>query len=192
MFQSHQRSKLKKKAVLSQLQTRSYSLVTKNMSRKDEYSSIWIVGLLILAMNANQASGISCVDAITRLMPCLPFLLSTSSSVTVPCCEGAASLSQLVGSDRVELKSMCECLKQTATSMRVNVDRAEQLPQLCNITVPVPIDPNVNCARFKTKNPSLSLSHCEKTNLNRKNKYLGPCTLIFFLKLSFYTFKCKH
>ncbi|KAI3456492.1 hypothetical protein Pfo_013155, partial [Paulownia fortunei] len=115
------------------------------MSRKVEYGSIWIVGLLILAVATNRVSAISCVEAITKLMPCQPFLLGIGSDVTVPCCQGAESLNQLAGSKPDQLKTMCECFKQAATSMGVDVDRAKQLPQLCKITVPVPIDPNIQC-----------------------------------------------
>ncbi|XP_011096024.1 probable non-specific lipid-transfer protein 3 [Sesamum indicum] len=115
------------------------------MSKKLEFSAVWVVGLLVLAVGTSQVSAISCLDAITRLMPCQSYLLGFSSSVSVQCCQGAASLNQLVGSDRGQLKPLCQCLKQTAVSIGVNVDRAKQLPQLCKITVPVPIDPNVNC-----------------------------------------------
>ncbi|KAG8385773.1 hypothetical protein BUALT_Bualt03G0080100 [Buddleja alternifolia] len=104
--------------------------------------------LLIMALATSRVSAISCTEAVTKLMPCQPFLLGTASSVTVPCCQGAVSLSQLIGSKPGELKSTCECLKQAAASMGVNVDRAKQLPQLCNITVTVPIDPNVDCNRW--------------------------------------------
>ncbi|KAK4439376.1 hypothetical protein Salat_0272500 [Sesamum alatum] len=119
------------------------------MSKKLEFSSVWVVGLLVLAVGTSRpVSAISCLDAVTRLMPCQPFLLGASSSVTVPCCQGAESLNQLAGSDRGQLKTLCQCLKQAAVSIGVNVDRAKQLPQLCNITVPVPIDPNVDCDRL--------------------------------------------
>ncbi|GFP97944.1 non-specific lipid-transfer protein cw18 [Phtheirospermum japonicum] len=98
-----------------------------------------------------RVSAIRCIDAITKLMPCQPFLLGTGNSVTVPCCQGADSLSQLVSSHRDELKATCQCLKQAAAAMGVNTARAKQIPQLCKISVPVPIDPNVNCDRFEIK-----------------------------------------
>ncbi|GFP98964.1 non-specific lipid-transfer protein cw18 [Phtheirospermum japonicum] len=84
-------------------------------------------------------------------MPCQPFLLGMCNSVTVPCCQGAESLSQLVSSHWDVLKTTCQCIKQAAAAMGVDVARAKQIPQLCNISVPVPIDPNVNCDRFEIK-----------------------------------------
>ncbi|KAL3627440.1 hypothetical protein CASFOL_028803 [Castilleja foliolosa] len=116
------------------------------MCRKMEYSSILIVGLLVLAVGPmSRVSAISCIDTITMLMPCQPFLMGNGNDVTVPCCQGAESLSQLVSSNRNELKDTCQCIKQAAAAMGVDVARAKQIPQLCNISVPVPIDPNVNC-----------------------------------------------
>lgn len=117
------------------------------LSYKKMCSSLWIAGLLILGVATNSASGISCGEAITKLIPCEPFLLGWSSSVSVSCCSGAASLNQLVGSDPSQLKGLCVCLKQAATSMGVNAANAKHIPDLCHITTPVPIDPNVNCDR---------------------------------------------
>ncbi|KAL6546797.1 hypothetical protein OROMI_022518 [Orobanche minor] len=117
------------------------------MSRKVENSSVWSLVLLILVVAPmSRVSAISCMDAITKLMPCQPFLLDRGNGVTVPCCQGAESLSQMVGSKPDELKTTCQCFKQAAAAMGVNVTRAQQLPQLCKISVPVPIDPNINCS----------------------------------------------
>ncbi|KAK4398912.1 hypothetical protein Sango_1366700 [Sesamum angolense] len=110
----------------------------------------YLAHLMGQAMGTSRVSAISCLNAITRLMPCESYLLGFSSSVSVQCCQGAESLNQLAGSDRGQLKPLCQCLKQAAVSLGVNVDKAKQLPQLCKITVPVPIDPNVNCDRLKT------------------------------------------
>ncbi|GFQ05044.1 non-specific lipid-transfer protein cw18 [Phtheirospermum japonicum] len=99
----------------------------------------------------SRVSAISCFETITTLMPCQLFLLGMGNSVTVPCCQGAESLSQLVSSHRDELKATCQCIKQAAAAMGVDAARAKQIPQLCNISVPVPIDPNVNCDRFEIK-----------------------------------------
>ncbi|CAA0835887.1 Non-specific lipid-transfer protein 4 [Striga hermonthica] len=119
------------------------------MYTKVENRAVLILGMLVFLAAEPMVGAISCSDAITKLMPCQPFLLDVGSSVSVPCCEGAQSLSQLVGSKPEELKAACKCLKQAAAAMGVDVARAKQIPDLCSVAVPVPIDPNVDCDRLK-------------------------------------------
>lgn len=110
--------------------------------------AIWILVLMVMAYGSELgASEMSCAQAITSLLPCQPFLTGTGSSVPYACCDAAVALSKAAASNRAEMKTLCNCLKQAAAAMGVNTDRAKQIPQLCNIAVPVPIDPNVNCDR---------------------------------------------
>ncbi|KAL8032895.1 hypothetical protein ABFX02_13G127000 [Erythranthe guttata] len=113
-------------------------------------SSIWIMGMLVFAMSFNFGeSAFSCDEAVKKLIPCQPFLAGAANGVTVQCCDGARSLDQLGKSNPEEVKAICQCLKNAAAAATgVNADRAKQLPGLCNINLPVPIDPNVNCDRL--------------------------------------------
>ncbi|KAM7502591.1 hypothetical protein LguiB_001495 [Lonicera macranthoides] len=114
------------------------------MARKLMASSILGLAMIILALTGRPANAvISCTEAITRLLPCEPYLVGFSD-ISVPCCEAAASLNQQA-STKDDRKALCQCFKETGPGLGVKEDRAKQLPQLCNINVPVPIDLNVNC-----------------------------------------------
>lgn len=102
-----------------------------------------VMMLAVLALTAYPAFSISCQDAVTKILPCQLYLLGFGG-VSVPCCQAVAQLNQLASS-KPELKSLCICLKQAALLFHVNADRARQLPGLCHVTTPVPIDPNVDC-----------------------------------------------
>ncbi|KAL1821448.1 hypothetical protein ACET3Z_016317 [Daucus carota] len=99
-------------------------------------------------------------DAITKILPCEFYLLGIGSP-SAPCCQAVAQLSQLASS-KPELKSLCVCLKQAAQTFHVIADKAKQLPGLCHVTTPVPIDPNINCDLAKIKK-----SKADYTNLKR-------------------------
>ncbi|KAK6124495.1 hypothetical protein DH2020_041748 [Rehmannia glutinosa] len=89
------------------------------------------------------AKATSCTAALEYLMPCQPYLMGIGE-ITPTCCQGVQALANatVTSADR---KSVCECLKQAALSVNINQDKANQLPKLCNVDVPVPVQPNVNC-----------------------------------------------
>ncbi|KAK4485032.1 hypothetical protein RD792_007648 [Penstemon davidsonii] len=109
------------------------------------YNSSCLVTLVVLAMiiscNLAPTTAISCTEAIEYLMPCQTFLFGWSG-ITAPCCQGAQSLAIASLSDR---KSVCQCLKQAALSLNVNLDNAKQLPALCKISLPFEIRPDIDC-----------------------------------------------
>ncbi|XP_073154154.1 non-specific lipid-transfer protein 1-like [Henckelia pumila] len=111
------------------------------------YNSGVFIGILVLSMVVANMPGltqsISCAEALEFLLPCQSFLMG-SGDISVPCCQGTKALSQ-ASSTQADRQSVCQCLKQAAASVNVNVDRAKQLPQLCNVSVPVPVQPDVNC-----------------------------------------------
>ncbi|KAL1833367.1 hypothetical protein ACET3Z_003018 [Daucus carota] len=102
-----------------------------------------VIMLAIMALIVNPVCSISCQDAITKILPCEFYLLGVGSP-SASCCQAVAQLSQLASS-KPELKSLCVCLKQAAQTFHVIADKAKQLPGLCHVTTPVPIDPNINC-----------------------------------------------
>ncbi|GLT35367.1 hypothetical protein SLA2020_098270 [Shorea laevis] len=89
---------------------------------------------------------ISCTETISTLLPYKLFLTGGSPSPSVPCYIGLrklndkASITNKDGGD-----DHCHHLKNVASGIRVIVDRAKQLPQLCAVSVRVPIDPNDHC-----------------------------------------------
>ncbi|WRX27521.1 hypothetical protein QQP08_020008 [Theobroma cacao] len=42
-------------------------------------------------------------------------------------------------------RDLCECFEKNAPGYGVKPEKAKLLPGLCGVTVPVPIDPSVNC-----------------------------------------------
>ncbi|KAL7130340.1 hypothetical protein ABFS83_13G127100 [Erythranthe nasuta] len=112
-------------------------------------SSSCLAGVLVLALiscsGVAPANGtVLCTQALEYLMPCQPFLMGVGD-ITTACCLGAQALSHATSASPADTKSVCQCLKQVASSVDVNQDKAKQLPQLCKISVPVPIQPDVNC-----------------------------------------------
>ncbi|XP_047939053.1 non-specific lipid-transfer protein 1-like [Salvia hispanica] len=110
-------------------------------------STVWILGLLLVASVASHANAVSCPQAVTMLIPCQDYLVNPSAKLTVPCCQAASKLNSLVHS-RADIKDMCTCLTQAAAALHVIADRAKSLPDQCHIHVPVPLDPNTDCSRL--------------------------------------------
>ncbi|XP_059636534.1 non-specific lipid-transfer protein-like [Cornus florida] len=116
------------------------------MEKKMMSSSLFVLGLVVLAMATTPVvNGITCQDAVSKLLPCQGYLVGFFP-ISVPCCQSAQSLNQLV-TNRDDRKAVCECFKKVAPAVGVNPDKAKQLPQLCNITLSVPIDFNTDCTK---------------------------------------------
>ncbi|XP_059309530.1 non-specific lipid-transfer protein 1-like [Lycium ferocissimum] len=115
--------------------------------------SIFISGLVVLALiiaissvNGNDL----CPNTIVKLLPCRGFLMG-KGDISVPCCNGVKGLMKMATSDDdLKLQNMCECLKKEALAIGVIQERAKQIPELCNINLSIPIDPNVDCKKLKT------------------------------------------
>ncbi|XAR57748.1 hypothetical protein NMG60_11026000 [Bertholletia excelsa] len=115
------------------------------MAKTGMFSSLLVSGLVLLLLVANPTRAVTCSDAAQDLLPCLGYL---TSGVPVPpdqCCTGAKSLNQIAAASAADRKVLCECLKSAAKSFPVDLKKAKQLPELCNFTPVLPIDPNVDC-----------------------------------------------
>ncbi|KAI3456490.1 hypothetical protein Pfo_013153 [Paulownia fortunei] len=132
------------------------------------YRSSCLAGLLVLALIScsppGPAKAMSCTQALEYLMPCQPFLMGIGE-ITSPCCLGAQALAQATASP-ADRKSVCQCLKQVAVTVNVNQDKAKQLPQLCKIDFPVPVQPDINCDAIPLNDVRLRLNQYK--NLDRK------------------------
>ncbi|PIN09307.1 hypothetical protein CDL12_18111 [Handroanthus impetiginosus] len=105
-----------------------------------------LAALAVLALICSPApatSAVSCTQAVEYLMPCQSFLMGLAE-ISSSCCLGAQALAQATVS-QTDRKSVCQCLKQIASSINVNQDKAKELPQLCKIDVPVPVRTDINC-----------------------------------------------
>ncbi|XP_058201739.1 non-specific lipid-transfer protein 1-like [Rhododendron vialii] len=117
------------------------------MEQKMTGSSMWVLGLVVLALIASPVNAISCEDAATQLLPCLSYLVGDgNATVPVPCCEGAQALNRMISS-KDDRQTLCECFKQAAPQIGVKVDRAQQLVKTCQISVGLPVDYNVDCSK---------------------------------------------
>ncbi|KAL7212310.1 hypothetical protein ACSBR2_015065 [Camellia fascicularis] len=97
--------------------------------------------MVILALIAT----ITCQDAILKILPCEQYLLG-NGDITVPCCQGAQNLNQMANST-ADRRAVCACFKQVGPSVRVNVDRAKKLPDLCKIDLRrITIDFTIDCS----------------------------------------------
>ncbi|XP_038688633.1 non-specific lipid-transfer protein 1-like [Tripterygium wilfordii] len=107
--------------------------------------SICIVFLVIFGMRAaNVVQAISCTQSLLSLLPCLPFFTTPIPMPSVQCCVAVASLNLEANTKEIR-QELCNCFKSAFTSYGVLPEKAKQVPQLCNVPVPVPIDPNIDC-----------------------------------------------
>ncbi|KAE8684671.1 putative Nonspecific lipid-transfer protein [Hibiscus syriacus] len=108
----------------------------------------WSLGVLafimILAVKSKSVDAMSCEDALTALMPCRPFLTTGVDSPDPPCCQAVATVTASA-TTTLARRELCRCFEKAGPALGVIPDKAKQLPQKCGISVPVPIDPTINC-----------------------------------------------
>ncbi len=105
-------------------------------------------GLVILVFSvcpSNAIRPITCIEALTSLLPCQPFLVGFGPETPgFPCCFGVQNVVKKATTTEIR-RALCECFKESAKSLGVKPERAKLIPKSCGVTVPVPIGPNVNC-----------------------------------------------
>lgn len=109
------------------------------------FGSLWFFGLTIMTLVSKSKyvhAAITCQDAVTQLQPCLPFLTGEADSPVFLCCQNVAKINDAASTTEIR-RNLCKCFKKIAPAIGVKPDRAKQLPQLCAVDVPVPIDRSV-------------------------------------------------
>ncbi|KAI4295975.1 hypothetical protein L6164_035968 [Bauhinia variegata] len=107
--------------------------------------SVMAMGLLATLSNAIEINEISCTQALVELLPCKDYLMGSGpDQPPVACCQNAQALYQQATSTQIR-RDLCNCLKNAAAQMGVNVDRAKNLAPACGISLPFPIDPKIDC-----------------------------------------------
>ncbi|KAK4360058.1 hypothetical protein RND71_022287 [Anisodus tanguticus] len=105
---------------------------------------VFVFLALIIAFSSVNGND-QCPNTIVKLLPCKGFLMG-KGDISGHCCNGVKGLMKMVTSENdLKLQNMCECLKKEALAIGVIQERAKQIPQLCNINLSLPIDPNVDC-----------------------------------------------
>ncbi|GFP98963.1 non-specific lipid-transfer protein [Phtheirospermum japonicum] len=106
------------------------------------------VVLVGLVMDPRAKAEIQCSDALSQVLPCEAYLLSGAGAPSAACCSAVQSLSKMATASAGDRKALCQCFKQIASSLPVNLPKAQQLPDLCHVSIGgVKIDPNVDCDR---------------------------------------------
>ena len=107
-------------------------------------SGLMIILVLSASASASPSNGITCEEALTQLITCNPYFLGFGPSPSPICCEGVQNVSQQANTTTIR-RSLCECFENAAKAFQIIPERLKQLPQLCKVEVPVPLDPTLDC-----------------------------------------------
>ncbi|KAB1221794.1 Non-specific lipid-transfer protein [Morella rubra] len=108
--------------------------------------SVVAFGFVVLIFSACPSDAITCPEAIKSLAPCQDFLVGDAAKPSPFCCAGVQSILSQAGTPETR-RDLCECFKKAAAAGGVKIDKAKQIPNSCGISLPVPIDPNVDCSK---------------------------------------------
>ncbi|XP_065876488.1 non-specific lipid-transfer protein-like [Euphorbia lathyris] len=103
-------------------------------------------GVLTMLLGVSNVNAISCQEAVATLNPCLSFLVGKEAMPSAACCLGAEKVKEEATTTQIR-RDLCSCFKQAAASFGIIADKAKQIPDLCHVQVPVPIDPNIDCTK---------------------------------------------
>ncbi|KAJ8758920.1 hypothetical protein K2173_002699 [Erythroxylum novogranatense] len=107
------------------------------------------VMFLLLVTASKLGAAITCSEAVTTLLPCLPYLVgSPDVQPTAACCIAVKSVNDQASTREVR-RDLCKCFQSAAKSFPVDPDKAKAIPDLCHVQVPVPIDPTIDCNSIK-------------------------------------------
>ncbi|KAM1456231.1 hypothetical protein ACFX10_005350 [Malus domestica] len=113
-----------------------------------EMKLVIFFGLMVMVLNhASPANGdITCQEALMDLMPCKEYLTGSGPGTPpIGCCIGVKTVSD-AATTRECRRNLCECFKKAAAGIPINPDRLRHLPDLCHVSLPVPLDPKIDCA----------------------------------------------
>ncbi|KAL3521903.1 hypothetical protein ACH5RR_014737 [Cinchona calisaya] len=117
--------------------------------RTTVHSCVWLMMMVLAFLIVRPAKSFDCINAQIELIPCLSFLQAADPTPSFECCSGAQDVANNANSSKDNLQSACECLKSAAqTYPDINFDSAKNLPALCNISLNITIDPNIDCTRY--------------------------------------------
>lgn len=115
------------------------------MEKKTILMASGLMMMMMLILSATTARAELCQESLISLLPCMPYLMgSHPPTPSAYCCIGVQAVAKKAMTSEA-LKTLCVCFKNAANRLGVKDDRAEQLPNLCKINVPIPIKPDVDC-----------------------------------------------
>ncbi|CAI0542272.1 unnamed protein product [Linum tenue] len=106
----------------------------------------FMLALLIMATTSpvSAQAPVTCPGALLQLLPCLPFLTKQVTTPPAQCCSNVKLLNDEANTAAIR-QQLCKCFKPAAISYHVDPAVAKALPGLCRVSVPVPIDPKIDC-----------------------------------------------
>ncbi|KAG7963070.1 hypothetical protein I3843_09G099600 [Carya illinoinensis] len=118
------------------------------MEKKMRGLSALAFGFVILILSACHSEAMTCPEALMILLPCKPFVEGAGSdSPGLLCCLGVQKLTQEASTPETR-RAVCQCVKNAAQEFHIDLGKAKQIPQLCHINDPIPIDPEVDCNTY--------------------------------------------
>ncbi|XP_008803495.1 non-specific lipid-transfer protein 3-like [Phoenix dactylifera] len=120
------------------------------MASSSARCTLWAVAAVLVVSTAAAAAAakVSCGDAVNALIPCGSYLVGSGQAEPSPrCCKSAGELSRMA-STVAERRALCQCFKQTGPSFGVKPERANHLLTACNLSLTIPLNPNMDCSRI--------------------------------------------
>ncbi|CAN1297963.1 Non-specific lipid-transfer protein [Linum perenne] len=107
-----------------------------------------IVALIIMSSTTSviAQSPVTCPSALLQLLPCLTYLTKQAPSPSPQCCSNVKQLNDEANTTPIR-QQVCNCIKSAALSYHVDPAVAKGLPELCHVSVPVPVDPKIDCSK---------------------------------------------
>ncbi|KAF5733519.1 hypothetical protein HS088_TW17G01063 [Tripterygium wilfordii] len=105
--------------------------------------SVWFLALFLFLFSRSALSETvnetSCSTIIQDVFPCLDFVDGSSKYPSTACCYGVKGISDSVN-DKGDRKAICECLKNTLSSLGTAYDPnlVSQLPAMCGVPITIP------------------------------------------------------
>lgn len=106
----------------------------------------WLIAAALIAAATIRPcwAAIPCPTVESRLNPCSGYV--TGNGQLGGCCAGVRRLYN-EAKTTADKQSVCRCLKIIVSShSRINIRKAADLPRLCNVNIPYPINPNIDCS----------------------------------------------
>lgn len=133
------------------LQTKQYTSTEKNMADNQMVITIRIVVIAVCLVVFGSATDgtVPCSNVVSKLTPCLPYLIKYEVQPEMSCCYGVEDVSKYAN-DKNGREGICECVKAAVISVGPIFDWSliASLPQNCGLSVPMPsISPTIDCTK---------------------------------------------
>ncbi|KAM7279622.1 hypothetical protein ACFE04_006756 [Oxalis oulophora] len=109
-----------------------------------EKQILLVLGMIFLVVGSGRVGAITCPEAGSDLLPCVPYLTIGLGKPSSKCCDGVQKLNSAANTPEAR-KEVCNCFLQAIKSFPINYDRANAIPKKCGVTLPFTISPNIDC-----------------------------------------------